>query len=486
MLIKKPPIIVILGHIDHGKTTLLDYIRKSNVALKEAGGITQKIGAYEIEFDQEKITFIDTPGHSAFNNLRQRGVKVADIGILVVAADEGVKEQTKESLEYLKSSNLPFIIALTKIDKKEADPQRVISQLVDLDVIPEKWGGQVPLVEVSAKTGEGISDLLETIILLRDIYDFKVETEGPGKGFILESIKDPKRGILASAIVIEGQVNYGDYLITQSSFCKIKIFEDDLGNSIKQALPSKPFLVGNFDNLPLVGEEFEIGSEEKIKEIQKKLKEREETFLKKVIISFEETASAIEETIFNLIIKADNFGSLEALTNIFEKIAQEKKINLKIIKADIGPIGFEDIKLAKDFDAFLISFNLKNQKQILDEIKNLNLKFLESNLIYEIEEKFLEFLERKEEKIVKGELEVLAVFSQTRNKKTIGGRVNQGKIKLGQRVLIIRENQEIGQGKIISLEKNKVPTEEVNEGELCGLIIETTKDIQERDIISIK
>jgi translation initiation factor IF-2 len=338
MLIKKPPIVVVLGHIDHGKTTLLDYIRKTNVALKEAGGITQKIGAYEIEFDKEKITFIDTPGHSAFNNLRQRGVKVADIGILVIAADDGVKEQTKESLEYLKSANLPFIVALNKIDKKEADPQRVISQLVELDVIPEKWGGQVPLVEISAKTGQGVDELLETIILLRDIYDLKVETEKPGSGFILESIKDPKRGILASAILTEGKINYGDILITPTTFAKIKIFEDDLGQKIESAFPSKPFLVGNFEDLPLVGEEFQIGTEEKIKEIQKELKEKETEILKRVVIS----ALPEKETYdYLLIIKADHIGSLEALENIFSKLAKENNLNLKIIKADLGPVSFE-------------------------------------------------------------------------------------------------------------------------------------------------
>jgi len=481
MLIKKPPIVVILGHVDHGKTTLLDYIRKTNIALKEAGGITQKIGAYEIEFDKEKITFIDTPGHSAFNNLRQRGVKVADIGILVVAADEGVKEQTKESLEYLKSANLPFIVALNKIDKKEADPQRVISQLVELEVIPEKWGGQVPLVEISAKTGQGVDELLETIILLRDIYELKVEIDKPGSGFILESIKDPKRGILASAILTEGKINYGDILITPSAFAKIKIFEDDLGRKIDFALPSKPFLVGNFNDFPLVGEYFQIGSEDKIKEIQKELEEKETATHKRVIITAFPEKDVADHL---LILKADHIGSLEALENIFIKIAKENNLNLKVIKADLGPITFEDIKLAKDFDAFLISFNLKESRQILDEIKNLNLKFLASNVIFEIEEKFFDYLQGKKEE-AKGELEVLAIFSKTKTKKTIGGRVVKGKLRLGQRIIITRKEEIVGQGKIISLEKNKIPAEEVQEGELCGLIIETTKEIEENDIIKL-
>ena len=217
----------------------------------------------------------------------------------------------------------------------------------------------------------------------------KVEIEKPGSGFILESIKDPKKGILASAILTEGKINYGEILITPTTFAKIKIFEDDLGQKIEQAFPSKPFLVGNFEDLPLVGEEFQIGTEEKIKEIQKELKEKETEILKRVVIS----ALPEKETYdYLLIIKADHIGSLEALENIFSKLAKENNLNLKIIKADLGPVSFEDVKLAKDFNAFLISFNLKNQRQILEEIQNLNINFLEANVIYEIEEKFLKYL----------------------------------------------------------------------------------------------
>ncbi len=479
MLIKKPPIIVILGHIDHGKTTLLDTIRKSNVALKEAGGITQKIGAYEIEFNQEKITFIDTPGHEAFNKLRERGVKIADIAILVIAADEGIKSQTLESLEYIKANNLPFVVALNKIDKKEADPEKVLSQLVEQGVIPEKWGGEVPVVEISALKGIGIEDLLETLILLRDIHDLKVETEAPGKGFILEAIKDPQRGILASAILKEGKINYGDYLITKTAFCKIKIFEDDLGRRIDSALPSKPFLVGNFNDLPLVGEEFEIGTEKEIKEIQEKLEEKEKTLTKKVIF-FNPEAKAD----YLLILRADHIGSLEALENIFIKLAKDHHLNLKIAKADLGPVTVEDVNFARDFKGMIISFNVKNQKQILEMIKNLNLPFFESKVIYEIEQKFLSYLKGEEKiSLPKGELEVLATFSKTKTKKTIGGRVISGKIKLNQKVTIVRNNEVLGSGKIISLEKNRIPVEEVNENELCGLIIETTKDIEVGDKI---
>lgn len=484
MLIKKPPIVVVLGHIDHGKTTLLDALRKTNVALKEAGGITQKIGAYEVVFDNEKITFIDTPGHEAFNRLRERGVKVADIGILVIAADEGVKEQTKESLEYLKGANLPFIIALTKIDKKGTDSQRVISQLIELGVMPEKWGGEVPLVETSALTGQGLNEILETLILLRDIHDFKVEIEAPGKGFILEAFKDERRGVLASAIVTEGQVSYGNYLITKTAVCKIKIFEDDLGNKIQHAYPSKPFLVGNFNYLPLVGEEFEVSQEEDLEKIQEKLKKSEKLFKRKII--FEEKPT-FQESVVNLILKADHIGSLEALENIFGKIAQEKKLNLKIIKTGLGGLTLEDINLAKDAGAILISFNVKNKKETLDAIKDFNLILFEGNVIYELEEKFINYLEeiRSGVSLPTGELEVLATFGKTKTKKTIGGRVVSGKLRINQKVSILRNNEKIGQGKIISLEKNKIPVDEVKAGDLCGLILETKNDIEIDDKIVV-
>ncbi len=478
MLIKKPPIVIILGHVDHGKTTLLDNIRRSNIASKEAGGITQKIGAYEITFNREKITFIDTPGHFAFSKLRERGVKVADIGVLVVAADEGVKPQTRESLEYLKAINLPFIVALNKIDKKEAEPQKVISQLMELEVIPEKFGGDMPFIEISAKNGQGITDLLETIILLRDIHDLNVETEKQGQGFILETFKDDRRGILASVIVTEGKISLGDILITTNSFSKIKILEDDLGKKINSAYPCQPVLVGNFDNFPLAGESFEIGDWEKIKEVQKRLEEKKELFIRKYI--FQETA----EGDYLLIIKADHFGSLEALENIFENLAHQKNINLKIIKADLGPLTHEDVKLAKDFRAILITFNLKNSKVILEEIKNLQLSLLDSNIIYEIEEKFFDLIQNKNIKeSVNGELEVLAVFNQSKTKKTIGGRVIKYKIKLNQKILIFRGEEIIGRGKIISLEENKISKSEVEEGRLCGLIVETEQEIKEGDIL---
>ncbi|BCX15586.1 MAG: hypothetical protein KatS3mg097_478 [Candidatus Parcubacteria bacterium] len=488
MLIKKPPIVVILGHIDHGKTTLLDALRKTNLAAKEIGGITQKIGAYEIVYKDEKITFIDTPGHQAFNKLRERGVKVADIAIVVVAADEGLKPQTLESFEYLKVSKMPYIVALTKIDKKDADVQRVTSQLVNIGIIPEKFGGDIPIVEVSAVTNEGLNDLLEIIILLRDINDWKVDTDVAGKGFILESFKDEKRGFCASGIITEGSLKLGDLLITKSSFCKIKFLEDDLGRKIDSALPSKPFLVGNFNNLVFAGEAFMIGTPDALKDFQDQLAKQETNFRQQVIISLptENIDNKTNGKQFLLIVKADNLGSLEALEKILLNIIETKNIDCKIIKSDVGAVTIDDINLAKNFQGIILSFNLKTSKHILEIIKNYNIVFFESNIIYDLEEKFLNYILNLDNNLQKnkGVLEVLATFGVAKNKKTIGGKVIEGVIKLNSRVMIQSVNgEELGYGKIISLEKNKVPVNEVKAEELCGLIIDTNTTISKGDKI---
>lgn len=479
MLIKKPPIIVILGHIDHGKTTLLDYIRRSNLALTEAGGITQKIGAYEIEFKGEKMTFIDTPGHAAFNSLRERGIQIADLAVLVIAADEGLKPQTQESLNYLQTTNLPFIIALNKIDKKEADSQKVISQLIEVGVLPEKFGGDIPLVEISAFKGTGVEDLLELIILLRDLNDLKVETDKQANGFILEAFKDSRRGIMASAIVIEGKVEVGDLLVTSNAVCKIRIFEDDLGKKIDFALPSKPFLVGNFDELPVVGSRFFVCQPNEVEVVKNSLVAEAESSFRLLL---PQPNSSLEKS-FNLILRADYVGSLEAIGQIFQKISKENNLNLKVIKADIGSLTLEDVYLAKDLKAILINFNLKTDKQILEAIKSFNLTLLEANVIYQLEKILLDHLlslMTSEDSAI-CQFEVLAVFSATKTKKTIGGQVLQGNLKIGQKLFLKRGEESLGSVKVLSLEKNKIPVAEVKEGDLCGLIIETTEEVRVGD-----
>ncbi|MCS7200884.1 MAG: GTP-binding protein [Patescibacteria group bacterium] len=481
MLIKKPPIVVILGHIDHGKTTLLDCIRKSNISVTEAGGITQRIGAYEIDFKGEKMTFIDTPGHAAFDSLRKRGVNIADLAVLVIAADEGIKPQTQESINYLKSAKIPFVIALNKIDKKEADSSRVISQLVELDVLPEKFGGEIPLIEISALKGIGIEELLEILILIRDLNDLKVENEGFGEGYILETFKDAKRGILASGIVVKGKIKSGEYIITSDSFCKIKIFEDDRGKRIEIAEPSKPFLVGNFDKMPSVGDVFMVGDPLTLNEVRKRIELVSKTSLMDIFSPLDSQ----EKDALGLIIKADSVGSLEALAKIFGQIIKESAPKFKFIRVDIGSLTVDDIYLAKELKAILINFNLRIPKNIIEMIKDFNLRVFDANVIYQLEKDILEYLRMKkaDENYLGGQLEVLAVFSETKSKKTIGGQVKEGMLKVGQKLFLQRDNQIIAQLKILSIEKNKVSSDEVKEGDICGLVVECPESVQVGDYL---
>lgn len=478
---KRPPIVAIFGHIDHGKTTLLDTIQKTKITETEAGGITQKVSAYEIEYKNERITFIDTPGHEAFEKLREKGAKVADIGILVVAADEGVKQQTIESIELIKHNNLPFIVAINKIDKPNANPEKIKKDLSELGVIVEDWGGDVPCVNISALKGINIDELLDLILILAGLLDLKYEENKNGEGYILEATKDPKRGILAGCIVLNGAVKVGDYIVTSSAYGKIRFMEDSFGRPITKALPSTPVLIGGFESLPFAGEIFKIGTKNEIEKIKSELEDYELSFKKPIIVGKEEA----ELEIF-LIIKADLIGSIEGIIKFLEKIASEKNLKFKIIKKDIGLVTIDDLKLAKEAGAFIISFNLKNPKSIHEEVKNLNLNLIEINVIYELEEIIEELIEiQKQQSKEKGRLEVLATFSKTASKKTIGGKVISGKISLNDKVLILKDEAIIGRGKIISLESNKIPVSEVTEGNLCGLIVNTKTDINVGDVLVV-
>jgi len=479
---KRPPIITILGHIDHGKTTLLDYIQNTKITEKEAGGITQKVSAYEIEYKGEKITFIDTPGHAVFEKLREKGAHVADIAILIVAADEGVKPQTIESINIIKKNNLPFIVAINKIDKPNANPEKVKKELAENGVIVEEWGGDVPSVNISALKGTNVDELLDLILIMAEMLDLKYDENKKGEGYILEATKDPKKGILAGCIVLDGCVKLGDYIITSTSYGKIKFMEDPFGKKLEKVYPSSPVLISGFEELPIAGEIFKIGEKDEIEKIKRELEEIEISFKKAVIIGKEDANLEIR-----LIIKADLIGSIEGILSLLEKVANERNVRFSIIKKDLGVLTTDDLNLAKDSDSFIISFNLKNPKQIHEEAKNLNIKLIEINVIYELEELIEELIEIQKEKLPeKGRLEVLATFSKTSTKKTIGGKVVSGKISLNDKVLILREEAIIGRGKIISLESNKIPVNEVLEGNLCGLIVNTKTDINVGDYLVVQ
>jgi translation initiation factor IF-2 len=478
MIKKRPPIVTIFGHIDHGKSSLLDAIQKSNIVQKEAGGITQKVSAYEITYNDNKITFIDTPGHEAFAELRKRGAKIADIAILVIAADEGVKPQTIESINYIKNNNLPFIVAINKIDKTNANPDRVKQQLAEIGIFVEEWGGDVPAVNVSATKNIGLNDLLDLIILMGDILNLSYDDESLGEGYILESFKDNKKGIIAGAIVTNGRIKIGDYITTSHISGKIKFLEDAFGRKINEAQPSSPVLIYGFEDLPLPGEVFKITTK---KDIEKtKLELNQEYFYRKEITVENSTLN------INLVIKVDYWGSLSALENILSQISQIYKVSFKIVKGDVGFITTEDLKLSKQTNSFIINFNLKIPNKIYEEIKNLSLILIDNNIIYDVEEKIIELIDSlKNKSDHKGEIEVLALFNKTASKKTVGGKVILGSVKINDRVIILRDNKIIGKGKVINLKINKNDVNEVNESNLCGLLINTRNDIEVGDKLLI-
>lgn len=453
-----------MGHVDHGKTKLLDYIRKTNVAEREAGSITQHIGAYEITYKNRKITFLDTPGHEAFSKLRARGAKAADIAVLVVAADDGVKPQTIEALEHIKAADLPFIVAINKIDKPEANTEKVKKELAENDVLIESWGGKVPSVEISAKQGTNVSQLLDLIELISDLNEFKADLKKPGEGLIIETNLDPRRGIVVSLLILDGAIKIGDYISSGEAAGKIKILEDFLGNPVKSASFSSPALVIGFTKLPLIGEKFataKIPFSPALK-VARTIGE----FIEKSL----ETEPKEISNLVNIIIKADVQSSVEALKESVEKIPLEKAA-VKILKAEAGNVNESDFKMAALSDALILAFNVKTDAAFLTEKQKENL--VSGEIIYDVLDRaktaILKKLKPKAEREETGRLNILAVFRQEKNRQVIGGKVISGEAVKGIRMEIIRNEAVIGEGRIVSLEADKKEAGKVEAGKEAGI-----------------
>ena len=471
--LKRPPVVVVVGHVDHGKTSLLDYIRKTNVAGKEAGGITQSVGAYEIEHGGKKITFIDTPGHEAFSKMRVRGAHVADIGILVVAADEGVKPQTKEALKALQDSETPFVVAMTKIDKPNADLDRVKNDLTANNVLLEGYGGNVSYQGVSSKTGEGVNELLDLILLTSDLEDLHYRPEHLASGIVLETKLDKQRGNTITVILKDGVLRRSDLIITPSARGKIKILENFLGKPVNELLPSSPAVILGFEILPEIGEEFMAGQlSEKDLEGVKTASARK--------LEAKDTQNKESQTI-RVILKADVAGSLEALHDLLRKIPIKENQTLDVISQSVGEITDGDVKDAVATGAMILGFRTKPNKAAENLARAQNITILTDEIIYKlvegIEKTFLEMGKSK----FSGELEILAVFSAKGGKQTIGGRVNRGQIRLKSWLEIQRGEEMIGKGKVLNLQQQKKDANSINEGNQCGLIFETDVKIEAGD-----
>jgi len=478
-LIVRPPIVVVLGHIDHGKSSLLEGIKDLKITAKESGGITQHIGAYQIEHQGKSITFIDTPGHEAFSAMRSRGAKVADIAILVVAADEGVKAQTKEAITHIKKSGLPLIVAINKIDKPEADPEKVKRELSQENILVESMGGKIPSDEVSAKTGQGIEDLLELILLVAEMEQLKGDLTVPAEGVVIEAYLDSQRGPTATLLLDNGVLKPGDIIATSSSFGKVKNLENFQGITLKEASPSTPVVVFGFENVPKVGEKFKIFSD--IESAKNYLQKPE----KKVSAVFSLGPS---QRVLNLILKTDVLGSLEAIEEVLKELPQEKVV-LRILKSEVGEVNESDIKLAKGAKAQVLGFRVKTNPiaQLLAEREKIKITGFE--VIYELVEGVRKIMERiiKPEvvRVDLGKVKISVIFRTEKNRQILGGKVMEGEIKKGASVEIFRAEEKAGQGKIVNLQRDKKDVETVKKGEECGLLYEGDVKVEEADVLVI-
>lgn len=485
---KRPPVVVVMGHVDHGKSTLLDYIRKTNVVDREAGGITQCISAYEVSVKDEEgkdrlITFLDTPGHEAFSKMRQRGARVADIAILIVSAEDGVKAQTEEAYNSITESKTPFIVAINKIDRPNANVDRTKMDLAEKGIYLEGMGGDVPFVPISAKQGDGISDLLDMIILLSDMQNLSGDRNVNASGIIIETEQDPKRGIGATCIIKNGTLKSGMFVASGRSIVTTRIFENCLNNATKEASFSSPVKLVGFDSMPEVGNTFNSF----------KTKKEAENFIKEISsLGQNETHSLNNnyndgDTLIPIIIKADVMGSIEAIEKEIDKIKKDQT-GFKIIKKGVGDINESDIKMAGvDKNCLIVGFNTKIDHSARDLNESLGVTIESFDIIYKMIDWLKEIIEERrpriESKEIIGHLKVLKTFSSTKNKHVIGGKVTDGKICLKNIVSIIRRDFEIGQGKIVGLQSNKINTKEVIEGSDCGLEIETNVDIASGDVL---
>ena len=496
----RPPVVVILGHVDHGKTSLLDYIRKSKVAEKESGGITQHIGAYQIEHGEilrpanggakddfapagRKITFIDTPGHEAFSAMRSRGAKVADIAVLVVAADEGIKPQTKEATDLILHLGLPVIVAINKMDKPAALPEKVKKELAQNNVLVESLGGKVPTVLTSAKTGLGINELLEIILLVAEMENLTADYDKPASGIVIESRLDPQRGATATLLVREGTLNKKDIAASESTFGAIKIMENFLGKAIEKATPSTPVLITGFAHVPPVGEEWQTMPSLKEARNKSEIKAQQEKRKREPAVILE---IGPEQRVFNLIIKADVFGSLEALGETLKSIPQEEII-LRVIKAEVGDITENDVKLAASAKARIYGFRVKSQPaaDILAERDKVRIAY--SPIIYELIQNIRQdasvLLKPGISKVVLGKLKILATFKTAGRNQIVGGRVTSGKLERGAQFAILRNEEKIGAGKILQLQHKKADVNELTKDQEGGLQIDSETPIEKGDIL---
>jgi len=488
-----------MGHVDHGKSALLDYIRKTNVVASEAGGITQHIRAYEVEHTSkeglvQKITFLDTPGHESFSKMRARGSRVADIAVLVVSAEEGVKTQTLEAYNAIIKSEIPVIVAINKIDKPEANVDRTKTNLLEKEIYLEGVGGDIPWVAISAKTGEGIDDLLDMMFLVADLAELTGDTSKPAEGVVIESHLDTKKGISASLLIKDGSIKKGDFVQAGESVAPVRIMEDFRGEGINEAQFSSPIYIIGFNMVPQAGEPFKVHSSKKEAEAAafaykaqyKKDAEKKDgaktTIEIKPIAEDEDTVKTVP-----LILRADVVGSLEAIEHEIDKIHHERVV-IKIVQKNVGAVSEGDIKLAQsNAETLIIGFNVSVDSRAKDLATRSNIEVHSFDIIYKLAEWLEEEIKKRAPKIeveeITGSATLLKIFSKHKDKQVVGGVVDSGSIKTGTTVNISRRGNQVGIGIITSLQQQKIASKEVEEGGQFGAQIDTRIELAPQDTI---
>lgn len=491
-LVERPPVVTIMGHVDHGKTTLLDYIRKSNVASGEAGGITQAIGAYSVKYKDKSITFIDTPGHAAFTEMRARGASITDIVIIIVAADDGIMPQTKEAIDHAKAAGVPIIVAINKIDKPEANIERVMTGLVENGLTPEEWGGDIIVNKISAATGENVDELLENILLIAEMEDYKANPSRYASGAVIESKKDSKVGSVVTLLIQNGTLRLGDPIVIGNAFGKVRTLKNDLGQNIVEATPSTPVEVTGISEVPSAGDKFmAFESEKQAKQIaeERKLRSREQD-TNFSGMSLEDLFGRIQEGVkeINVVLKADVNGSLEAVKNSLEKITVDG-VKVNVIRGAVGAITESDIVLASASDAIIIGFNVRGSSKTMDIAKQYGVSIKTYDIIYKVvedmEKAMKGMLDPEYEEKVTGTLEVRQIFKFSKVGLIAGCHVLSGTVKNNEKARIIRDNVVVYNGSIKSLQREKDQVKEVKKDMDCGLTLENCQDYKEKDIIEV-